>query len=363
MMSDRFRRAARVAAGTCAALMIAATAFAQSGQVRGKVLDDKGQPVADAKVTFDFKGNITRITETKTNRQGAFIQVGLQLGPYEVTVEKGDLKQTLTTKVNSGQTTELDFTLAPGGNTGAMSADDAKKLAEMRKALEDKYVAANALIEAEKYDEGIAALTALITETGGCAICEAKIGEALWKKGDEAGAEAAFKKAIAADPKQADAYNALASLYNQQKKFDQAAVTPCVALVEVAPQHVDHGRQHSHAAHLAFHQDVGVSFGFADVIFQIDGDRCCQKDARQLLLPGWIHRLKAVADGQRTLGGCRRFVGMSAQERVHQHPSILSNGSAVDVRRVFVKGPGRAVTPRKARRHERDPPARTSRTR
>ncbi len=223
MMSDRFRRAARVAAGTCAALMIAATAFAQSGQVRGKVLDDKGQPVADAKVTFDFKGNITRITETKTNRQGAFIQVGLQLGPYEVTVEKGDLKQTLTTKVNSGQTTELDFTLAPGGNTGAMSADDAKKLAEMRKALEDKYVAANALIEAEKYDEGIAALTALITETGGCAICEAKIGEALWKKGDEAGAEAAFKKAIAADPKQADAYNALASLYNQQKKFDQAA--------------------------------------------------------------------------------------------------------------------------------------------
>ena len=223
MMSDRFRRAARVAAGTCAALMIAAPAFAQSGQVRGKVLDDKGQPVADAKVTFDFKGNITRITETKTNRQGAFIQVGLQLGPYEVTVEKGDLKQTLTTKVNSGQTTELDFTLAPGGNTGAMSADDAKKLAEMRKALEDKYVAANALIEAEKDDEGIAALTALITETGGCAICEAKIGEALWKKGDEAGAEAAFKKAIAADPKQADAYNALASLYNQQKKFDQAA--------------------------------------------------------------------------------------------------------------------------------------------
>lgn len=223
MMSDRFRRAARVAAGTCAALMIAATAFAQSGQVRGKVLDDKGQPVVDAKVTFDFKGNITRITETKTNRQGAFIQVGLQLGPYEVTVEKGDLKQTLTTKVNAGQTTELDFTLTPGGSAGAMSADDAKKLAEMRKALEDKYVAANALIEAQKYDEGIAALTALITETGGCAICEAKIGEALWKKGDEAGAEAAFKKAIAADPKQADAYNALASLYNQQKKFDQAA--------------------------------------------------------------------------------------------------------------------------------------------
>ncbi len=224
MMSDRFRSAARVAAGAFFALAIAATASAQSGQVRGKVVDDKGQPVVDAAVTFDFKGNITRITKTKTNRQGVYIQVGLQSGPYEVTVEKGDLKQTLTTRVSVGNTTELDFTLAAGGATGgAMSADDAKKLAELRKALEGKYVAAVALIDAEKYDEGVAALNALIAETGGCAICEAKIGEALWKKGDEAGAEAAFKKAIAADPKLADPYAALASLYNQQKKFDAAA--------------------------------------------------------------------------------------------------------------------------------------------
>lgn len=223
MIAARFRRAARVAAGAFVALSIAATASAQSGQVRGKVVDDKGQPVADAKVTFDYKGNITRITETKTNRQGVYIQVGLQSGPYEVTVEKGDLKQTLTTRVSVGNTAELDFTLVPGGSGAAMSADDAKKLAELRKALEDKYTAANALIEAAKYDEGIAALTALIAETGGCAICEAKIGEALWKKGDEAGAEAAFKKAIATDAKLTDAYAALASLYNQQKKFDQAA--------------------------------------------------------------------------------------------------------------------------------------------
>lgn len=223
MISERFSRAARVAAGVCAALLIAATAFAQSGQIRGKVVDAKGQPVVDAKVRIDYKGNITRVTETKTNRQGVYIQVGLQSGPYEVTVEKGDLKQTLTTRVSVGNTAELDFTLVAGGGGAAMSADDAKKLAEMRKALEDKYVAAVALVDAQKYDEAIAALTALITETGGCAICEAKIGEAMWKKGDEAGAEAAFKKAIAADPKLADAYAALASLYNQQKKFDQAA--------------------------------------------------------------------------------------------------------------------------------------------
>lgn len=223
MSADRFRRAIRVTAGVLAALAMAATASAQSGQVRGKVLDDKGQPVADARITLEYKGDLTLKRETKTDRRGAFIQAGLTSGPWEVTAQKGDLKQTLTTRVSVGQMSELDFSLAPGGTAGAMSADDARKLAELRKALEGKYVAAVGLIDAEKYDEGIAALTALIAETGGCAICEAKIGEALWKKGDEAGAEAAFKKAIAADPKLPDPYAALASLYNQQKKFDQAA--------------------------------------------------------------------------------------------------------------------------------------------
>ncbi|MEX2271659.1 MAG: tetratricopeptide repeat protein [Vicinamibacterales bacterium] len=224
MMAERFRRAARVAAGALIALSIAATAAAQSGQLRGKVVDAEGKPVVDAQIKIDFKGNITRVTETKTNRQGVYIQVGLQLGPYEVTASKGDLKQTLTARVSAGTTTELDFTLAPGtAGAAPMSADAAKARDEMRKALEAKYVAAVALIEAEKYDEGVVALNAVITETGGCAICEAKVGEALWKKGDEAGAEAAFKRSIAQDPKLADGYAALASLYNKQQKFDQAA--------------------------------------------------------------------------------------------------------------------------------------------
>jgi len=222
MIPDRFRRATRVAAGVFFALTMAATASAQTGQIRGKVVDAEGKPVADAKVVIDYKGNITRVTQTKTDRRGTFIQVGLQYGPYEVTVEKGDLKQMQPAKVSAGNTTELEFALVAGA-TGPTTPDDAKRLAEFRKELETKYVAAVALIEAGKYDEGITALNALIAETGGCAICEAKIGEALWKKGDEAGAEAAFKKAIAADPKQPDAYAALASLYNKQQKFDEAA--------------------------------------------------------------------------------------------------------------------------------------------
>jgi tetratricopeptide (TPR) repeat protein len=223
MIAERFHRAVRVAAGACLALSIAATAAAQTGQLRGKVVDGKGQPVVDAKVKFDFKGNITRVTETKTNKQGVYMQVGLMPGPYEVTVEKGELKQMLEARVTVGNTVDLDFTLIPGGVAGAASAADIKAMEAKRKELTDKYSAAVAMVDAGKYDEGIAELKVVITETGGCAVCEAKIGEALWKKGDEAGAEAAFKKSIEVDPKLPDGYSALANLYNQQKKFDQAA--------------------------------------------------------------------------------------------------------------------------------------------
>lgn len=223
MTAERFRGAARLAAGVVFALSFAAVASAQTGQIRGKVLDAQGQPIADAKIVIDFKGNITRVNETKTDKRGTYIQVGLQIGPYEVTASKDALTQTLKATVNAGASTALDFTLTPGTGGAAMSADDAKAMEAKRKELEGKYMAAVAMLDAGQVDEGIAAFNLLMTETGPCAVCEVKIGDAQWKKGDEAAAEAAYKRAIAADPKVADAYAQLANLYNQQKKFDQAS--------------------------------------------------------------------------------------------------------------------------------------------
>ena len=222
MIAERFRGAARMAAALLLVLSFAATASAQSGQVRGKVLDAQGQPVADATITIDFKGNMTRQHVTKTDKRGTFIQVGLGSGPYDVTASKGDLKQTLQANVRVGGTTELDFSLT-GNNSASMTPDDAKAADAKRKALQDQYVAAVGLVDAGKYDEGIVALNAVITATGGCGVCQVKIGDAQWKKGDVAAAEATYKAAIAADPKVASAYAQLASLYNQQKKFDDAA--------------------------------------------------------------------------------------------------------------------------------------------
>jgi tetratricopeptide (TPR) repeat protein len=53
-------------------------------------------------------------------------------------------------------------------------------------------------------------------------VCYLEIGRALAKKGDAAGAEAAFKQAADADPTKPDGYSELAAFYNSQKKFDEA---------------------------------------------------------------------------------------------------------------------------------------------
>ena len=87
-----------LAAALVAAIAIALPAAAQStGMIKGTVKDDKGQLVDSAKVTIVMSGGTGRRFETKTNKKGEFIQIGLTGGTYIVTVEKDKLAAAPTT--------------------------------------------------------------------------------------------------------------------------------------------------------------------------------------------------------------------------------------------------------------------------
>src|SRR5215510_9471523 len=74
------------------ALSIASPAAAQStGMVKGVVKDAQGQPVDGAKISIDMTEGVTRHFETKSNKKGEFVQIGLQPGGYNVTAEKDKL--------------------------------------------------------------------------------------------------------------------------------------------------------------------------------------------------------------------------------------------------------------------------------
>jgi tetratricopeptide (TPR) repeat protein len=223
MTGATIRRTLSICAVAVGLAIVAAPVFAQTGQIKGKVVDQQGNPVDGAKITL-YNQNTNRTLETKTNKKGEYIQVGLSPAKYKVTASKGDLNQVKEVDVHL-EMANLDFSLAPGGGGGGAPAskEEAAKAKAKADAMNKAFADGVELSNAGKNDEAIAKFNEVIATLPNCAECYANIGtvQTKAKKYDEA--EAAYKKAIELKPDFGEAYNGLANLYNAEKKFDEAA--------------------------------------------------------------------------------------------------------------------------------------------
>jgi tetratricopeptide (TPR) repeat protein len=222
MTSATIRRTLIAFAMACAIAVVAAPASAQTGQVKGKVVDAKGEPVENAKITL-LNQQTNRTLETKTNKKGEYIQVGLSPGKYRLTASKGDLSDTADVDIRLEMATH-DFTLGAGrGAGGGASKEEVAKAKAKAEAATKTFNEGVALSNEGKSDEAVAKFNEVLASMPNCPECYANIGTVYTrtKKYDEA--EAAYKKAIEVKPDFAEAYNGLANLYNATKKFEQAA--------------------------------------------------------------------------------------------------------------------------------------------
>jgi len=223
MKGATIRRTLMTVAMAIAIAAVAAPASAQTGQVKGKVVDAKGQPVENAKITL-LNQQTNRSLETKTNKKGEYIQVGLSPGKYRITAAKDNLTDTVDVDIRLEMATH-DFTLGAGrgGGGAGMSKEEVAKAKAAAESATKTFNEGVALSNEGKSDEAIAKFKEVVAAMPNCAECYANIGtvQTRAKKYDEA--EAAFKKAIELKPDFAEAYNGLANLYNATKKFDQAA--------------------------------------------------------------------------------------------------------------------------------------------
>lgn len=213
-------RAAIVSALVLALLAFAAPALAQTGQLKGKVVDGQNKPIADAKVTM-LQVDTNRKFETKTNRNGDWMQIGLAPGNYSVTAEKDGMTQSFDVKIGI-ETKEVNFALQPGGAGGQMTAEQAKKEAERVEGIKAAFAQGAELTNAGKYDEAIAKFNEVIAQVPKCSECYVNVGAIHSRKQEWPKAEEAFKKALEINPDSVDAYNGLANVYNAQKKFSEA---------------------------------------------------------------------------------------------------------------------------------------------
>jgi Flp pilus assembly protein TadD len=189
---------------------------AAQGMITGTVVDAQGNPVADAKITIEQTDGVTRKFETKSDKKGSFIQIGLQSASFKVTAEAKAGTATATTRVSQRGPSTVKLVIGSGATNDPSVA---AKAAELRKAFEEGV----ALSREGKYDDSVAAFNRAIALNPKCQDCFYNIGFAYAQKKDYAQAEENYKKALEVKPDYAEAYNGLANIYNAQRKFDLAA--------------------------------------------------------------------------------------------------------------------------------------------
>ena len=214
----------------CAAVLslaLGSPALAQStGMIRGVVKDASGKPVEGAKVNIDSEAN-NRHFDTKSDKKGEFLQIGLAPGPYKVTAEKDKVASSpssITVRIASAA--PITLVLGGGAAGGGASPEMAAKTAALKKTFEEGVTASRA----GNHDAAITAFQAAAELNPNCFDCYYNIAFSESQKKDWDKAEAAYKKAIELKADYAEAYSGLANVYNASRKFDLAAAASAKAM-------------------------------------------------------------------------------------------------------------------------------------
>jgi tetratricopeptide (TPR) repeat protein len=194
--------------------LAASEAGAQTGTARGKVVDEKGQPMEGVKVEIDFQGGVTRHFETKTNKKGEFTQVGLQPGVYKFVAQKEGYQGTSNeVRVSLGDPTYLpEFKLTSVAAATKAAVDD----------VQGPFTQALELSKQGKLDEAEALYKEILAKNPTIPQVHYNLGWIAGQKKDWAGAEVAYKKALELKPDFSDASVALAKVYQDSGQGEKA---------------------------------------------------------------------------------------------------------------------------------------------
>ncbi len=208
------------AAGLGLVVLAAGPAQAQTGTARGRVMDEQGQGLADAKIEIDFQGGVTRHIETKTSKKGEYIQVGLPPGVYRFTATKeGYQSGYVEQKINLGDATSLPDmklrTVEAARQAAVASGDSGAVQASFKTAVE--------MLQAGKLEEAEAAFKELQGKAPSIPEIPYNLGVIAGKRKDWAAAESAYKRAIELRPDFGEAYSSLAGVYQTMGQPEKAA--------------------------------------------------------------------------------------------------------------------------------------------
>jgi tetratricopeptide (TPR) repeat protein len=195
----------------------------ETAGVRGKVLDEAGEPIPDVEVTFEFTGESRKkiIRQVQTDKKGMYIRIGLLRGPYTVSYRKeGYVPLAIDTYFSPGRSEVPDTVLhppeevvpvEPSAPTVDMITPEEME-AEAVAALRGIYDSAVTALTAGRYDEAQPLFEQIVEQVPEMASAHYNLGYIALQRNDAAAAEAAFRKTIEVQPTHAGAYAALSTL-------------------------------------------------------------------------------------------------------------------------------------------------------
>jgi tetratricopeptide (TPR) repeat protein len=194
--------------------VFAAVSWAQyQGRIKGRVLDPSGNPVDKAEVTLVSQRTSSIRYESKTDKEGRFVQVGLMPGYYMLSVKKTGF--------------------APGskeikvGIAGEESVEIALKTVEAEaektySAADKSFLKGNKLYAEQKFAEAVAAYEEAVVLGPGNWGYRLNLGLSQKKAGQPEAALAAFRKAVELNPESYSANKETGEALAITKQFAEA---------------------------------------------------------------------------------------------------------------------------------------------
>ena len=274
-------------------LILALPALAQNRIIRGKVLDDKDQPLPNANITI-MGMDIKREYKVKTDKKGEFFYMGIPAGVYRVVVRAQGFEPDFQERVQPrlGDETTLNFKLGPGDMNRKLAYEltpeevermkqDMAKNEERKKASGEVKVAFDAglaLAQQGKYAEAVVEYNKALEKDPDQAYIQANLADALAKMDKNQEALAAYQKAITLKPDDPAMYTNMGVLLGKlgkteesQAMFKKAAeISPASAaqnFYNLGATLVNSGKSAEAAA--AFRQAIQSDPNYAEAWYQL----------------------------------------------------------------------------------------------
>lgn len=273
--------------------LVAVDAFAQLGSIRGKFVDEDGNPVGDLECAIEVAGEGGRRTKGKTKKNGELVKGGVRPGTYTITCTKEGFRPLpLSTQVSAFDQANLGeqvvYRLAPGELSESQHARAQELLEEF-----------NMANESGNDEETLAKLKELQEMMPDSPAVIFNMATTYERMGDKENAIAHYEKALEADPAMAyDCWLAIADLHGKDKEWPEASTAMGKAM---AIQGTDPVAMFNYAVYAQNAGDTDTAKSAYEKTLTIDPNRALAHYQLALIAVGQEENDKAVTHFEKFL--------------------------------------------------------------